>query len=78
MTSLPEYEPFPINLYGPQGFQPMRSGYRQGDYEEEDTFSLNKCKTNFIVQKVSVRANHVGDVATVTLIYSLKPHPRVS
>lgn len=34
MTSLPEYEPFPINLHGPQGFQPMRSGNKQGDYEE--------------------------------------------
>lgn len=45
---------------------------------KKTAFSLNKYKTNFIVQKVSVRANHVGDVATVMLIYSFKPHPRVS
>ena len=46
MTSLHEYEPFPIKLPGPQGFPPMRSADRQGDYK--------RSKTAFYLQLVKV------------------------
>lgn len=51
MTSFTEYETFPINLSGPQGFQPLSSGNRQCDYEDVFFVLFLKGKKNALQDK---------------------------